>query len=102
MIARQPNTDRNGRWFSPQTVQAVWEKGRPIPNHNANEWRWDICGHIMKRDKHGNRQTEYGWDVDHKQPVAAGGDDNLSNLQPLSWRINARKGDAFPWDCSML
>ena len=25
MIARQPNTDRNGRWFSPQTVQAVWE-----------------------------------------------------------------------------
>ncbi len=102
MIARQPNTDRNGRWFSQQTVQAVWEKGRTIPTLYANEWRWDICGHMMKRDEHGNRQFEYGWDVDHKQPVAAGGDDNLSNLQPLNWRINARKGDTFPWDCSML
>jgi hypothetical protein len=32
--------------------------------------------------------------------VALGGTHELSNLQPLHWANNLRKGDNYPWHCS--
>jgi len=44
----------------------------------------------MKRDDYGNRNSDYGWEIDHIDPD--GGDD-ISNLQQLQWKNNVDKSD---------
>ena len=79
-------------------VKAVWDKGKEIPDFDSNVWRWDICGEVMKFNQHG-KQTENGWEIDHKKPEAKDGSDDIDNLQPLQWENNRRKSDNYPWSC---
>lgn len=82
-----------------ETKLAVWEKGAPIPEHDPNVWRKDICCDIIKYSEHANTKSEYGWEIDHKCPTSKGGGDTIDNLQPLSWKHNREKADIFPWFC---
>ncbi len=68
---------------------AVWNKGRVIPGHNPDVWRWDVYGSVMRYSDYGET-TDYGWEIDHVDP---NGSDDLSNLQPLHWLNNRRKSD---------
>lgn len=86
--------------FNKSTEQSVWEKGRVIPNFDANIWRWDSCGKVIKRNEYGNINSENGWEIDHIKPKAKGGTDDLNNLQPMQWENNRYKADAWPnWTC---
>lgn len=76
-----------------QTKILVWVKGKQVPNMNPAEWRHDIYGKLMQYSKHGNTNSDYGWEIDHIIPTAKGGSDALANLQPLQWRSNRAKGD---------
>ncbi len=78
-------------------IKIVWLKGTIIPRENPDIFREDICGSIIKYSDHGNTNSIYGWEIDHIKPVSKGGDDSLSNLQPLKWINNRRKGDTYPW-----
>lgn len=97
-MARNRNTDINGKAFGDTTVGEVWERGRPIDRFDQNVWRYDRCGKPMKFSDYGKTDSEHGWEVDHIKPVANGGTDDLSNLQPLQWDNNRRKGDTYPWN----
>ena len=87
--------------FSPTVVQQVWEKGTAVPGNDPDIWRKDRCGAWMDRRKHGNRDSDYGWEVDHIVPASKGGSDDLSNLQPLQWENNLEKGDDLQWSCKI-
>lgn len=81
------------RNFSQQDILLVWQKAAPIPGYDPRVCRRDVCGAPMVWKDYGNRNSQYGWEVDHIVPVANGGSDLLSNLRPLHWKNNARKSD---------
>ena len=96
-MARNPGTNARGETFDEKTVEAVWRKATEIPGYPS--FRKDFCGAMIQREKHGKTE-QYGWEIDHKKPVAKGGVDELDNLQPLQWENNRHKGDDYPnWSC---
>ena len=99
-MARRHNTNRNGGSWTHAEKVAVWNKGKIIPSFSSDTWRSDKCSKIMKWAEHGNRNSEYGWEIGHINPVSNGGGDNIENLQPLNWKNNADKGDKLYWTCT--
>src|SRR5882762_10114795 len=90
-MQRRPNTDVSGMPFDDEVVEAVWQKARAMGTSailRVDAWGWTIV-----RQDFGNIRSRYGWEIDHIIPVSQGGDDDLSNLQPLQWENNRRKDE---------
>lgn len=79
--------------FSEKVIQQVWEKATVVANNDPNVFRKDQCGAWIKRSEYGNRQSSFGWEIDHITPQSKGGGDELSNLRPLQWENNMSKLD---------
>ncbi len=74
-------------------VQAVWEngyktKGYKILGRDREVWQNDSKGNKIKREHHGRRDINTGWEIDHIKAKKDGGGDELSNLRPLQWQAN--------------
>ncbi len=74
-------------------IDAVWEKRAGKGNAKPNAYCKDSNGNKIKYDDYGNRNSVYGWEIDHIKPVSKGGSDGLFNLQPLQWKANTDKDD---------
>lgn len=74
--------------FTEDTIQRVWEKGTVVPGNNPHVWRKDQCGAWIGRQFYGDRNSQYGWEIDHIDPD---GGDGLANLRPLQWTNNAER-----------
>lgn len=46
----------------------------------------------MQFSRYGDRESDYGWEIDHITSQHHNGTNALSNLRPLNWRNNASKG----------
>lgn len=77
--------------FSQYIIQKVWQKGRVVPGYDPNIWRKDEFGAWIGRNDYGDRNSRYGWEIDHIRPESQGGSDELSNLRPLQWQNNASR-----------
>lgn len=78
--------------------RTVWNKGKIIPEYDANIYRQDMAGAWIKYSAYGDTTNELGlgWEIDHIKPQAKGGSSDAYNLQPLQWDNNRIKNDDYP------
>ncbi len=77
----------------------VWQKAKIVLGQDPAMYRKDACGAWIQFSQYGNRNSDYGWEVDHIIPVAMNGSDDLRNLRPLHWKNNAAKADGVALKC---
>ena len=71
---------------------AAWNKATPIIGYNSAIWRRDDFGWVIGWAHYGNRDSDYGWELDHVRPTALGGLETTSNIRAPHWRNNVRLG----------
>ena len=67
--------------YTEDIIKAVWEKGREVHGYDSEVLRKDQCGAWIMRDSYGNRNSSYGWEIDHLLEDY----ENIANLRPLQW-----------------
>jgi hypothetical protein len=72
-------------------TELVWRKGVVDPLWSPDLVRRDYRGNLIFRKDHGNRNSPFGWEIDHITPYSVDGSDLLSNLRPVQWRLNAAR-----------
>lgn len=96
--------------FTEEQKLAVWNKGRKVEEFQDRYVRKDACGAWMLFEKYGDRDSPFGWEIDHVYPKskleALGVPTNLindiDNLRPMNWHNNQSKGSDFPSYMSVL
>ena len=71
----------------------VWQEGSEVHGWDRKTRRRDVFGNEIHYGAYGDKKSPYGWDIDHKVPKARGGNDDISNLQPLHREANRKKAD---------
>ena len=80
-------TDDDAEW--------VWNKAGKVRGKDPNLYRRDVFGNVIYKPSYG-KDSDMGWEVDHKKPLAKGGTDHRRNLQALQTKANKEKGDKYP------
>jgi hypothetical protein len=78
--------------FDEKIISDVWAKGEVVGSNNPDEYRKDECGAWMYFSHYSNRNSQYGWEIDHIEFVDHVASGDLNNLRPLQWQNNACKG----------
>ena len=90
--------------WSEQLIQSVWDRATIVEGYDKSRFRKDACGAWIIRNKYGDYDSLYGWEVDHIVPQAILKEkgysqkdiDNYNNLRALQHENNASKGDDYP------
>ena len=101
-MSRKQNTTKIGGQWAQLTILLVWSNAQTLSGKDPSAYRMDICGYTIKYTDHGNRDSDFGWEIDHINPVANDGGDELSNLQALHWKNNVAKSDTLNWECENI
>lgn len=87
-----------------ELIDNVWEKGTKDEHYDEDQVRKDACGAWIIKDHYGDRNSFFGWEIDHIFPQAILREkkvpedeiDLFDNLRPLNWRNNESKGSDYP------
>ena len=89
------NTRRD---FSEKEVAQIWKKGKMAQDRTTGtclpDWHFDEYGALMHYADYGNRNSEFGWEIDHIDSNPS--NNNINNLRPLFWRNNCARNAQFP------
>lgn len=95
--------DQDGNW-TPLAKRLVWEKAPFVDNQHPEYGKKDSCKACIKKNYYGDRNSDFGWEIDHIIPEKVLKDkgvpqeliDDIDNLRPMHWRNNVGKSDDFP------
>ncbi len=96
--------------FSKQEIEDVWSQGLIIEGWNPDIVRQDAAGAWILREKYGDHDSIFGWDIDHIYPqneleklnVPQELINNRINLRPMNWKNNISKSNDYPEYRSVL
>ena len=81
--------------------RAIWEKGIEDEKYPSDKIRKDACGAFIRYADYGNRDSIFGWEIDHIYPASklktSDDVDNPLNLRPFHWKNNESKGANYPY-----
>jgi 5-methylcytosine-specific restriction endonuclease McrA len=79
--------------ISDNIKRIIWNKStRPIVGYDINYYGLDYLNNVIHFNDYDNRDSLYGWELDHILPKSLGGLDVISNLRALHWQSNASLG----------
>lgn len=90
--------------WSEQLIQYVWDRATAVEGYDKSRFRKDACGAWIIRDKYGDDDSLYGWEIDHIVPQSLLEEkgysqkdiDKNENLRALQHENNASKSDDYP------
>jgi len=68
-MVRNRNTNREGNQWTKEELKAVWEKATIVAGNDPNVFRKDRCSAWIAHADYGNKNSVYGWEIDHNIPV---------------------------------
>lgn len=77
-------------------IEFAWEKANKIWYLDSEKWRKDVHGNKIYKYSYG-KNSEYGWEIDHKKPKAKKGTNHKKNLQALKTSDNRKKSSKYPY-----
>ena len=82
--------------FDQIDIDRAWDNAIIVDNYDPQLFRKDVCGAWIIRNHYGQRNSIYGWEIDHIYPQSLGGDNHEDNLRAMQWENNLSKGDDYP------
>ena len=90
--------------WTERQIQDVWDRASIVVGYDKDSFRKDACGAWIIRTKYGDKDSLYGWEIDHIVPSALLVDmgysqdaiDNPMNLRALQHDNNSSKSDDYP------
>lgn len=89
--------------YTKDIIDEVWEKGIPVDGYDSKIVRKDACGAWIIRELYGDKDTAFGWEIDHIYPESKLKDlgklelaSGIINLRPLNVANNISKSDSYP------
>jgi len=76
--------------------EIAWENAHIIRGKNPDVYRKDDYGNVIYKSSYG-KQSDMGWEVDHRYPISKGETDSTRNLQAVQWEENRKKSDTYPY-----
>ena len=77
-------------------IEKAWENAHKIRGRNPDMYIKDNYENIIYKSSYG-KQSEMGWEIDHKHPKSKGGTDSSRNLQAVQWEENRSKSDKYTY-----
>lgn len=82
----------------------AWQSACIVPEYDADRIRQDACGALIAYIDFNNRESMFGWEIDHIYPIIKlkqlGVSEKLwnnpLNLRALHWKNNCSKGSSYP------
>ena len=88
--------------YSKEQIEEAWLKATPflVNGEPSKEWRKDPCGAWIYYDHYGNKDSAFGWTIDHTIPKSLykdnGYDSTPLNRRAMHWKNNESKSNDFP------
>ena len=81
---------------SNKQIEEAWNNAHIMRGKNPDVYRKDDYGNIIYKSSYG-KQSDMGWEIDHKHPISKGGTDIPNNLYAVQWEENRRKSNKYPY-----